>query len=74
MSLGDRLEGLREAKSTVAQSTSPQGWEPGIKFEADGSRIVTLPPSPVMADEESWAAAVRSLGLSWTPHPAPRSA
>lgn len=62
MSLGDRLEGLREAKSTVAQSTSPQGWEPGIKFEADGSRIVTLPPSPALADEASWAAAVRSLG------------
>lgn len=62
MSLGDRLEGLREAKSTVAQSTSPQGWEPGIKFEPDGSRIVTLPPSPALADEASWAAAVRSLG------------
>jgi predicted phosphodiesterase len=62
MSLGDRLEGLREAKSTVAQSTSPQGWEPGIKYEADGSRIVTLPPSPALADEASWAAAVRSLG------------
>lgn len=62
MSLGDRLEGLKEARSTVAQSTSPQGWEPGIRFEPDGSRIVTLPPSPALADEESWAAAVRSLG------------
>ena len=62
MSLGDRLEGLKEARSTVAQSTSPQGWEPGIKYEADGSRLVTLPPSPALADEESWAAAVRALG------------
>lgn len=62
MSLGDRLEGLREAKSTVSQSTSPQGWEPGIKYEADGSRLVTLPPSPALADEASWADAVRALG------------
>jgi predicted phosphodiesterase len=62
MSLGDRLEGLREARSTVPQSTSPQGWEPGIKYEADGSRLVTLPPSPALADEASWAAAVRALG------------
>lgn len=62
MSLGDRLEGLREARSTVSQSTSPQGWEPGIKYEADGSRLVTLPPSPALADEASWADAVRALG------------
>lgn len=62
MSLGERFERLRDAASTVAQSTSPQGWEPGIKYEADGSRLVTLPPSPALADEASWAAAVRALG------------
>lgn len=62
MSLGDRLDSLRDARSTVPQSTSPQGWEPGIKYEADGSRLVTLPPSPALADEASWADAVRALG------------
>lgn len=63
MSLEDRLTALAAAGSTVPQSTgSPAGWEPGIKYEPDGTRVVTLPPSPALADEESWAAAIRALG------------
>ena len=63
MSLTDRLAELAAAGTTVGQSTGrPAGWEPGIRFEPDGSRIVTLPPSPALADEDSWAAAVRALG------------
>lgn len=63
MSLSERLHELAEAGTTRAAVTAAApGWEPGIKYEPDGSRIVTLPPSPALADEESWAAAVRSLG------------
>lgn len=63
MSLSDRLEHLADAGSThPAASGTPSGWEPGIKYEPDGSRIVTLPPSPALTDEQSWTAAVRALG------------
>ena len=52
------LAALADAGSTRAQvSGAPAGWEPGIKYEPDGSRTITLPPSPALADEESWAAA-----------------
>ena len=63
MSLEDRLAALAAAGTTVPQATgSPAGWEPGVKYEPDGTRVVTLPPSPALADEESWAAAIRALG------------
>lgn len=66
MALSDRSEQLRalaDAGNTVPQAKAvPNGWEPGIRFEPDGTRIVTLPPSPALADEESWAAAIRALG------------
>jgi len=64
MSLGDRLAELADAGSTVDQiKGAPAGWEPGVKYEPDGSRIVTLPPSPALADESGWAEAVRGLGV-----------
>jgi len=40
VSLGDRLAELADAGSTVDQiKGAPAGWEPGVKYEADGSRI-----------------------------------
>ena len=66
MSLSDRsrdLEALADAGTTVRQTTStPTGWEPGIRYEPDGSSVITLPPSPALADEDSWTAAIRALG------------
>lgn len=66
VSLADRLEALADAGSTVpqARSVAPSGWEPGVRYEPDGTRIVTLPPTPELADEASWSAAVESLGVS----------
>ncbi len=62
--LSDRLTELADAGSTAPQiKGAPAGWEPGVKYEPDGSRIVTLPPSPAIADESGWAAAVQSLGV-----------
>ena len=65
MSLADRLEQLADAGTNTPQhrQPAPTGWEPGVRYEPDGSRIVTLPPSPNLADEASWAAAVSSLGV-----------
>ncbi|MFM1964897.1 MAG: hypothetical protein RL134_622 [Actinomycetota bacterium] len=66
MALSDRraeLDALAEAGTTVpAIKGAPAGWEPGIRYEPDGSQIVTLPPSPALADEDSWSTAIRSLG------------
>lgn len=65
MSLSDRLQSLADAGSNIQQvKGAPPGWEPGVRFEPDGSRIVTLPPTPALGDEASWAAAVEALGVS----------
>lgn len=67
MSLADRrLDVLADPGSTVPTSAwaAPSGWEPGIRFDPDGSRVVTTPPSPELADEESWTAAVAALGVT----------
>lgn len=65
VSLADRLAQLAEPGSNIEQvkTTAPSGWEPGIKYEPDGSRVVTLPPSPALPDEDSWIAAVAELGV-----------
>lgn len=63
MSLSDRLDDLKDIGSTVEPVTAaPKGWEPGVKFEPDGSRLVTLPPSLELS-EADYVGAVRSLGL-----------
>lgn len=60
----DRLAALTAPGTTTPQVTStPTGWEPGVRYEPDGSRTVTLPPSPALANEASWAAAVQALGV-----------
>jgi len=64
VSLRDSLESLADPGTTMPQVTgAPSGWEPGVRYEPDGSRTVTLPPSPALADEASWAAAIAALGV-----------
>lgn len=66
MALSDRdLGALADPGSTHPQVTSPapSGWEPGVRYEPDGTRVVTLPPSPELLGEDDWAAAVTDLGI-----------
>ena len=66
MALRDDLAALADpgTNSPQVRTTAPAGWEPGVRYKPDGSRVVTLPPSPELADESSWAAAVQALGVS----------
>ncbi len=66
MSLSDRLEALAApgTNSPQVRTPAPAGWEPGVKYEPDGTRIVTLPPSPELSDEASWTTAVEALGVA----------
>jgi len=65
MSLNESLDSLKAAASTAQAITStPKGWEAGIKFEPNGSRLITLPAGPELGDESTWAAAVQALGVS----------
>ena len=54
----------------VTRSPAPSGWEPGVKYDAAGAMTVTVPPSPSLTSEDSWRAAVESLGVTipdgWT--------
>lgn len=65
MGFADELDALRSAGTTVGQvrDGAPSGWSPGVEYRPDGSRVVTLPPSPAMDDESSWQAAIESLGV-----------
>ena len=55
------LQKLAEAGSTVPQASSARiVWESGIRYETDGSRVVTLPEMPEMAPE-SYREAVESI-------------
>jgi predicted phosphodiesterase len=64
VALSDRLRELAEARTTAAAATAPTGWEPGIKYEADGRRIITMPAGPELGDESTWRQAVESLGTT----------
>jgi predicted phosphodiesterase len=66
MALSDRdLPSLADPGSTYPSVTSPapSGWEPGVRYEPDGTRVVTLPPSPELLAEDDWTAAVTDLGI-----------
>ena len=62
MSLSKRLEDLAAAGNTGKHAEpSPRGWEPGIRFEADGSRVVTSGPIPETDDPEG---VLEQMGVS----------
>lgn len=65
MALADDLAALAAPGNNGDHITSPapSGWEPGVRYEPNGERIVTLPPTPALADEASWTAAVEALGV-----------
>jgi len=54
MSLSDRLDELKALPNSpvtadARRATAPNGWEPGVRFEPDGTRIVTS--GPVVEDD-----------------------
>lgn len=61
MSLSKRLEDLAAVGNTGKHAEpSPRGWEPGIRYEADGSRVVTSGPIP---ESDSPEAALAAMGI-----------
>ena len=47
MAISDRLDELKDAGSTLSQAAGiPKGWESGIRYEPDGTSIVTTGPIP----------------------------
>ena len=52
MSLSDRLEALAApgTNSPQVRTPAPAGWEPGVKYEPDGTKIVTSGPIPETDD------------------------
>ncbi|MER5482653.1 hypothetical protein ABT024_05465 [Streptomyces sp. NPDC002812] len=73
MSLADHLDVLLSpaaaAQSTPPETTrpsvsAPKGWEPGVRYEAGGSMLVTAPAANAPPQEEAgWRARVEELGL-----------
>lgn len=74
MSFSEDVEALIAPGPTpeipVTRTPAPSGWEPGVKYDSAGGMTVTVPPSPNLSDEDSWRAAVESLGVTvpdgWT--------
>ena len=74
MTFSERLDKLISAPtSSFAQRnrpTYPTGWEPGVRHEDGGSMSITTDLVPRLDDEDSWKAAVESLGVAipdgWT--------
>jgi predicted phosphodiesterase len=68
VAFSEKLDKLISAPtSTFAQRTRPTyptGWEPGVLHGDDGGLTVTTDRVPKIQDEESWKAAVESLGVS----------
>jgi hypothetical protein len=77
MSLEDNIKKLQQTPQraqVVGQRASyPSGWEPGIRHEGNGGMLITTDLGPSLDDEDSWKAAVESLGvtvpLGWTVRP-----
>ena len=74
MSLAEDVDALIAPGPTpempIVKTPAPTGWEPGVKYDAAGAMTVTIPPTPSLSDEDSWRAAVESLGVAipdgWT--------
>lgn len=68
MSLSEDLAALADpgpvAEYATTRTATPSGWEPGVRYEPGGAMTVTVPPSPTLSDEDSWRAAVESLGVT----------
>ncbi|MFJ8301372.1 hypothetical protein ACIQ9R_36475 [Streptomyces sp. NPDC094447] len=74
MSLEDHLDALlRPAADTQAEppqtvrpaAMAPKGWEPGVRYEAGGSMLVTAPAAEAPPqDETGWRERVEALGLA----------
>jgi predicted phosphodiesterase len=53
MSIQNRLRELANAGSTVSQSNKvPQGWESGVRYEPDGTSVITTGPMPEINDDD----------------------
>lgn len=66
MSLSDQLKQIGEQAQDVRRdrAAAPSGFEPGVKYQSDGSRLVTTPAMNVLLDDEhAWRDAVESLGV-----------
>lgn len=61
MSLSKRLDDLAAVGNTGRHAeASPRGWEPGIRYEPDGSRVVTSGPIP---ESESAEESLQAMGI-----------
>lgn len=66
MSLSDQLKQIGEQAQDVRRDrvAAATGFEPGVKYQSDGSRLVTTPAMNVLLDDEqAWRDAVESLGV-----------
>jgi hypothetical protein len=68
VSFSDKLEGLISAPTSSfarrARPDYPNGWEPGVLHGDEGTLTVTTDRVPKLDDQDSWKAAVESLGVS----------
>ena len=55
------------ADAQRARQAAPKGFEPGVKWRADGTMEVTTPPLPQLPDEDDWKIAVESMHPSLIP-------
>ena len=68
MAFSENLDKLLSAPTSSfarrIRPTYPTGWEPGVLRDKDGEITVTTNLVPKIDDEDSWTAAVESLGVS----------
>ena len=74
MTLNEDFDALiaapQAAPLSESHTSAPRGWEPGVKIQPSGARIVTTPQMPVAGGEAEWREAVEALGIEvpegWT--------
>ena len=68
MSFSENLDKLISSPTSSfarrTRPTYPNGWEPGVAYEENGSLTVTTDLVPKIDDEDSWKSAIESLGVS----------